>query len=270
MLNTAHFLGLCRNSRAVHLSFVDACKWLWSYYRSRLPALKSSAEHSLTLTLHPEGFSSFPVCIRTNGADCGVVNEIFLDNTYPVVKGNIKTILDLGGNIGMTALLYSFRYPNAKICTVEASPENLAILRENLRLNGCSAAIVPAAVAAKDGKISFLLSDDPQQNAALKEGTIPGHSQRVVEVDAVSVPTLMGSMGWNEIDLLKIDIEGGENDVLGGRPEWLRRVNTIVGEGHFGAEYDIDRCRRDLEPMGFSVTEISRNAGSMTFSASRN
>jgi hypothetical protein len=77
-------------------------------------------------------------------------------------------------------------------------------------------------------------------------------------------------MGWNEIDLLKIDIEGGENDVLGEHPEWLRRVNTIVGEGHFGAEYDIDRCRRDLEPMGFSVIEISKNAGAMTFSASRN
>jgi hypothetical protein len=92
---------------------------------------------------------------------------------------------------------------------------------------------------------------------------------KTIEVDVVSVPSLMALMGWEDIDLLKIDIEGGEKEVLAGNPAWLRKVRCIVGEGHLGVGYGVDACRRDLEPMGFRVEPVVENDGAWAFLARR-
>jgi FkbM family methyltransferase len=269
MFSLGQFSQLRSSASALRLSRADTGKWLWSYYRSRLPGARNAAEKCLTVKAKPSGFPQMTVCIRMNGADYVPVEEILLGNTYPGIDGEICTILDLGGNIGMASLLFSTRYPAAQICTVEPIPQNLEILNNNMSLNRVRTVVVPAAVAAQDGRTTFRLSSDPQQHAMLKEGAAVQPSQGVVEVETISVPSLMARMGWQTIDMLKIDIEGGECEVLGGRPEWLNRVRTIVGEGHLGAGYDMDRCRADLEPMGFEVAEIGRTSGSILFLGTR-
>lgn len=83
------------------------------------------------------------------------------------------------------------------------------------------------------------------------------------------VPSLLQIMEWNEFDLLKIDIEGAEVEVLGGRPQWLTKIRYIVGEGHIGAGYTIDACKKDLEPMGFNVDLFKMTSGAWVFFARR-
>ena len=79
----------------------------------------------------------------------------------------------------------------------------------------------------------------------------------------------MQRLGWTEIDLLKIDIEGGEKAVLGGQPAWLKRVRCIVGEGHLNAGYSPDACRADLEPLGFDVEITAQLKNAILFLARR-
>jgi FkbM family methyltransferase len=204
--------------------------------------------------------------IRNNGYDWDVVQEILVHRIYAVDLAGVRHILDLGGNIGIATLWFAWSFPDAQICTVEPVPGNLSVLERNVQLNRAAVRVVAAAVGPADGTARFALSADPRQNSL--NTAAPGLA-KTIDVDVVSVPSLMALMGWDDIDLLKIDIEGGEKEVLAGNPAWLRKVRCIVGEGHFGVGYDIDACRRDLEPMGFRVESIVENDGAWAFLARR-
>jgi FkbM family methyltransferase len=208
--------------------------------------------------------------IRANGFDWMVVQEIFQRDVYRVDLDNVQRILDLGGNIGLATVYFAGTYSGAQICTVEPVAENLAVLEQNLRLNGLAVKVVPAAVGTHDGKTSFQLSDDPRQYSSVGSQNQVAAVQRTVEVDLLSIPSLMDRMGWQELDLLKIDIEGGEKEVLAGQPSWLKKVRAIICEGHVGVGYSIDCARRDLEPMGFQLQILDQNSGAVLFFARRN
>ena len=44
-------------------------------------------------------------------------------------------LIDLGGNMGTLAIYLALKYPNLKIYSYEADPENFAIYQENIKLN---------------------------------------------------------------------------------------------------------------------------------------
>jgi hypothetical protein len=73
-------------------------------------------------------------------------------------------------------------------------------------------------------------------------------------VAGISIPTLLSQLGWDRIDVLKVDIEGYERVLFAGRPAWLKQVTRIIGEYH--DSYGMAELRADLEPMGFTVTQL--------------
>jgi FkbM family methyltransferase len=264
MFNLSHLRRLSGGARTLGLNLPDTFRWFWSYYASRLPGTRATSCVEIGIPA-----KALRLRIRNNGFDYDVVEEIFAKNAYNIGLDNVKRVLDLGGNIGLASLFFARSYPGAQICTVEPIPGNLTVLESNLKLNHISAQVVPAAAGERDGKIRFVISKDPRQHASETTGIKVLPTASSIEVDMVSVPSLMKLMGWAEIDLLKIDIEGGETAVLGGRPDWLRKVRSIVGEGHVGVGYTIEACRADLEPMGFQVRLLDQRAGAMLFVAQR-
>lgn len=268
MFNPKQLRHLYGSAGALGLNLADTSRWLWSYYASRL-AVTSYHAGSVQIAIREHEDQLCRLVLRTNGFDWLVVEEVFLHDIYRLDLSDVRRVLDLGGNIGIAALYFASRYPGAQICTVEPIPENLSILKRNIELNELSVRIVPAAAGAQDGRTAFELAEDPRQHskAVFEEGRSVG--ARVIEVDVLSVPSLMQLMEWQEIDLLKIDIEGGEREVLGASPPWLTKVRVIIGEGHLGVGYTFDAARRDLEPMGFVLELLSENSGAILFSAHR-
>jgi FkbM family methyltransferase len=51
-------------------------------------------------------------------------------------------------------LLFAARYPKARIAAVEPYPNNLAALRENLKLNNVRAEVIQAAATIIDGRLA--------------------------------------------------------------------------------------------------------------------
>jgi FkbM family methyltransferase len=78
-------------------------------------------------------------------------------------------------------------------------------------------------------------------------------SSVTVEVQAVSIPSILQRLGWSRIGLLKIDIEGHERSLLWKGNDWLRDVDAICLEYHFD---DAD-------------SEMTRLAGQFGFAAPR-
>ena len=79
----------------------------------------------VTVKLH--GASDMPFCYRPGTTDLLVLEQVFLDGEYhvePIAPESIEYIVDLGSNIGVTAMFWAQRYPNARMALVEPDPDN--------------------------------------------------------------------------------------------------------------------------------------------------
>jgi FkbM family methyltransferase len=171
------------------------------------------------------------IIYRLNRGDIQSVREIWFDEGYKLPFDIApRLIVDLGANIGMTSLWYSKRYACPAVIAVEPSAENAKLLRKNFAANGIEAVVIEAAVGSRDGKATFLAARDSNL------GTLAhGVSAEGVTVPVVSMRTVLQKaekLGRGTIDLLKIDIEGGETDLLSADTAWLGRVGAIVIEFH--------------------------------------
>lgn len=157
--------------------------------------------------------SGLPLLIRHGSPDVVTLGEIFHRPDYeppPAVAallaaraaGRALRILDLGANVGLFGVFANGRWPGCDVTAVEPDPENLAVLRRCVELSGRGAAwrVVAAAAAAHDGEVPF------EGGGASLSRIAPGASGSVPAIDALA---LLG-----EIDLLKMDIEGGEWAIL--------------------------------------------------------
>lgn len=140
---------------------------------------------------------------------------------------------------------------------VEANPEMIPVIRKNFLLNEMSSPlIIQAAVAEKDGELSFGINRNFWSSSTIRRA-----GERRVTVPAKSIPTLIASMEQRPTALI-MDIEGGEARIP---LDHLLLFDKIVMETHrklVGNE-PIDRILRQLAGNGFK--EIARIGGSIAF-----
>ena len=87
---------------------------------------------------------------------------MFLDGEYrvePIAPGSIEYVMDLGSTIGVTAMFWSQRYPNARMVLVEPDPDNFKLLQRNTAAFADRCVLIQAAVSDQCGETSFFRSD---------------------------------------------------------------------------------------------------------------
>ena len=244
------------------LNPLDRMKYALSWYMSR-GFLASLAPAHFILRL-PGGIRA---PIRPNGVDMRTLAEIFERKLYNLSVTGVKRVLDLGANIGLATLFFSWQFPEAELACVEPSPGNRDMLRETIRLNRIRATVFEGAVGTESGVAELHVGCEPDMFSL----TPSQSSAQRLTVRLFAVPELLAKMGWDEIDVLKIDIEGYEKTLLHENNSWLGRVRFIIGEAHGHVGYQIEHVRADLAPFGFQVTQKSSDAryGLTVFEAAR-
>lgn len=170
--------------------------------------------------------------VRDNGgADAFVHGEVFEHEYYNLpLAMTPATILDLGANAGFATVYFSRRFRSAAIACVEPVPSNLQALERNLGRNGIHAAVFAAAADVQAGNVQIELAPEDYGHRIATERREPSPGR--IEVEGVSVPTIMTRLGWERIGLLKVDIEGHERKLLCENNEWLRQVDALSVEWH--------------------------------------
>ena len=81
------------------------------------------------------GQDEIPIRCFDTHASKSIVTQILKGETYPTVDfvENVRTVLDIGANIGAFAIFYSLTFPGAKIHALEPAAEPFRLLDENAR-----------------------------------------------------------------------------------------------------------------------------------------
>jgi FkbM family methyltransferase len=159
------------------------------------------------------------------------------------------TIVDLGANVGIFALLAATRLvPKGRVLAVEASPECARLLEQTTRR--CGNVSVWCAAVAGNG-ILWLARDSLSASIFQSDEAV-----RAVTTASVGIEQVLGFD--TRIALLKANIEGAEYPMLlQSPPEAWAHVERLAIKWHKDAEvaggHDPDELSRRLQTLGFTV-----------------
>lgn len=153
------------------------------------------------------------VAIRHGSGDAFILGEVFNRRFYQCTREveqmfeHVRSIVDLGGNVGLFGLFAAGRWPQAQIVAFEPDPDNSAVHERTIAANGLGGRwqLVQAAASNRDGRVSFV--------AGLAAGSHIADAtdgEQTIEVPVIDVLPRIA-----QADLLKMDIEGGEWAILG-------------------------------------------------------
>jgi FkbM family methyltransferase len=221
-------------------------------YSDKLPGFMRRSQWVISFH-YPQPIGNLRLLLRANkGADSFIHGEVFEQDYYRFeLPFKPSTILDLGSNIGMTAIYFHRFFPHAELVCVEPIPGNLNALWENLRLNAVKAIVISNAINPTDGHLLMEVGQKDYGHRVVRADKTSG--KQCIEVPAVSVPTLLRIMKWDRIGLLKIDIEGHEKVLLSENAGWLELVDAICIECH--DDFTPNDLRSLTECFGFLPPE---------------
>ncbi len=171
--------------------------------------------------------------------------EIFGNGIYQFdCPTDAPRIVDCGANCGLAVVYFKSKFPNARICAIEADPQIFDHLSHNMTTRGLSdVERVHAAVTPTGDPIKFHCEGaDSGRVHPLSE------SKQTTWVDGVAFRSLIEE----PVDFLKMDIEGSEAECLC-QADALHQVKQLFVEYHSFAEEPqlLDEILRKLRESGF-------------------
>ena len=147
------------------------------------------------------------------------------------------TCVDLGANIGFFSVLFAhWTGPNGKVFAFEPSPENLVLLRKNLKINGISnVEIVDKAVSDEEGVIKLHLCKDNFGDNRIYASE-EEKDRKTVDIQAIKLDDFFASKS-KPIDFIKMDIQGAE-------------LRALKGMKHLLENKQIQRISMEFWPCG--------------------
>lgn len=174
--------------------------------------------------------------VRFRGTDEQALREVLVDREYDFLTSFISgipvpKILDIGAHIGTFAIWVFSVNPKARILSVEADPKTYRVTELNATTfikKGADWQVIHGAAAGENGCLLHLSDVGQSMSHRIDPyGTLEVHGKSLIYLINKIAPE-----DDDLVDLVKIDIEGSEEDFLCAAPEALNRVKTLVIELH--------------------------------------
>ena len=189
--------------------------------------------------------------------------QLFIDQ-LTIAGRDAGVILDVGAQHGQNALLYHRDFPRARIFAFEPAPDNLARTRAEIAGKDRIEAI-GAAVGDSVGEIELHLNSHDGTHSRLPIGDTRYWEQPVqalctAAVPATTIDAFLAERGIADVDILAMDIQGGELPALRGARGALEagRIGLIAIEVLFKPIY------RDV-PLFWEIGALLDRAGYSLF-----
>jgi FkbM family methyltransferase len=170
--------------------------------------------------------------------------EPFMARLFERAIRPADTVVDGGAYIGYYTLLAARKAKRGRVFAFEPHPDGFAALRKNVVVNGFADSVTLArqALAASGGDMPFYLAaGDASQSSLVSPANVAG--QATATAAALDV-----ELRGKTIDVIKLDLEGGEVDALAGACDTLGRNPEV--------RLFIECNPRSLERAGRTVKEL--------------
>ncbi len=191
--------------------------------------------------------------------DISIVPELVVDGTYEpdfvdFLASFLRpgmTFVDVGANLGLfTIIAARLVGSGGRVVGYECNPDLLVFLEQNAAMNWVQdrVTIVPRAAGRSRQVVSFHAPTEMKGGGstvlALADRTARS-AGRSVEVEVEDLDSSLSGLGF--VDVMKIDVEGGEADVLAGMEKLIvdKRVGLIALE--YMLDVIDDRHRTEME-----------------------
>ena len=170
--------------------------------------------------------------IMSNPSYEGKYRDMILE-TIP----SMKTFVDVGSNVGIWSLPMSKKF--RRVVSYEPSKQNIECLRAN----------VPSGIEIREKAVANFSGTADFHQAGKNCGD--GKLCRPGVGSSYSVPVVrLDDEGIDEIDLIKIDVQGWEYEVLDGAREIIKTQRPWI---IFEVNEDIDQCCKLMEKSGYET-----------------
>lgn len=218
--------------------------------------LKKQYKQNQTFTFSHSEYSQ-PIFLRNNTSDIPTFMQVIFNQDY-LMDYNFepKVIFDCGANIGLGTVYFKNKFPDAKIISIEPEQSNFELLLKN----------------TKEYSNVFCLKGgiwSKSTNLVIKDVGLGNWGFMIEEFDtstkdsikSYTIDDIMKQFDIDQIDILKIDIEGSEKELFESNyEEWLPKTKVLIVELH-------DRLRKGcsksfykaLSNYDFSTTHRGEN-----------
>ncbi len=182
--------------------------------------------------------------------------EVFGNHEYYAEFETDKPyIIDAGAHIGLSVLYFKSLAPGAEILAIEPNSKVLPLLQKNVFENQLEGVVIePVALSDRAGREKFYLDASAWQwysTAGMHKGAWNGRQESL----ELTVETRrLADFLVQRVDLLKMDIEGGEYDVFSAcMPADFARIKYVIMEYHNYGGLHYKALETQLRENGFGV-----------------
>jgi FkbM family methyltransferase len=174
------------------------------------------------------------------------LNKNVFDKQKSLLKTkHVKTIFDVGANRGDITKKYSDLFSEAIIHSFEPIPE-LAIEYKNRHGKNPLVIFNEMALSGSTGKTSFNINKSLDTSSILNSATIDANSDancetiKKIEIFTITLNEYCRMKNIEQIDILKLDVQGSELNILQGSTNLLdqKKIKIIYCEGYFKEQYE--------------------------------
>lgn len=175
-------------------------------------------------------------------ASIEVYHEIFRENNHFLHSDfsatDVGLIVDIGANEGLYALRVANTSPSARILCIEPNPLAFEILVQNIENNRLKNVTPVNRAISSDGRpvdMEFIPQIHSIGGAKLRDVDRPWLKDDVIykqTVQSVTIEQIFAQYSLETVDILKIDVEGMEDEIVGSLVPVAAKIRRIVIERH--------------------------------------
>lgn len=149
--------------------------------------------------------------------------------------------------MGIASVIFSLQFPEAKVISVEMSPQNYQILKANTHF---LKNVIPINAGVFNSIQTVYFSNGEEKEERRKRRTLEGWAYMLknssdigvrhdaIPVKSVTVDFLENIFGIKHFDFVKMDVEGSELEIFSRGPNgydphtWFKGVQLLLAETH--------------------------------------
>lgn len=207
---------------------------------------------------------SIPAMIRAAG---GLYEPEVMRALRPHVPVDAVAI-DVGANLGAIALALAWMAPRGRVYAFEPAPANFAYLERNLADNNARGVVsIPMGCSSRAGSLELHYIEQFAGGAfAATSGFVDGREERL-QVPCTTLDAFAVHRRLVRVDVVKIDVEGAEDEVIAGgekalralRPRLVVEFNPSTARVFHGRTLEGLHAR--IASLGYDLAFIERPSG---------